>query len=497
MMMKGRFRMLAAAIAAAAFIACGSRAPNAPDGAAAFRIRPVFVWLGQDGSAAKKAHASAIEQVAVMVLDISNYQSWNEFAGSPKGQRYAELRQRNDFEQSVSWAEWKRFYSSILPLVTDRNLEIRGDRAEGTVPGVIGLNLIVLAFISRDTIRYAGETGAMGGKEDVHEVTVPINRWEAGMPPGSVTVRSAPAGASIYLDGTNMNAVTPAVLSPVPDGHHAVRLYLPGYNEFSVEFDLAAGESDTVDAELSSPSWPLPVFTISQPADSARFTDNVIQLAGMIELAEAAGGRSPFTGDKAVLTLNGVEREITVSSGSFSETLSITSGLNRIRLRANSAAGNTGESAEIVLFGDFAAPDIEITLTWNTPTADLDLHVWNPAGEESYYSHKSISDGYLDIDDTEGFGPETFTSTTASSGRYTVKVKCYSLDRDVSSDATVQVQIKGRPPVFYGPYRFETTGEWWDVAEFSAGSTAKPGAAAGADFVREKIDSDMRRVGVK
>ncbi len=497
MKMKGRFWIRMAAIAAAACLACGRRAPNAPEEAAAFRIRPVFVWLGQDGSAAKRARASAIDQVRVMVLDISDYRSWNEFAGSPKGRRYAELRQRNDFGQSVSWAEWKRYYSSILPLVTDRNIEIRGDRAEGTVPGVIGLNLIVLAFISRDTIRYAGETGAMGGENHVHDVTVPINRWEAGMAPGSVTVRSAPAGASIYLDGTNMNRVTPAVVSPVPPGHHSVRLYLPGYNEYSVEFDLAAGESDTIDAGLSSPSWPLPVFTFSRPADSARFTDNVIQLAGMIELAEAAGGLSPFTGNTAVLTLNGVEREITVSSGSFSETLSITSGPNRIRLRANSAAGNTGESAELVVFGDFTAPDIEITLTWNTPTSDLDLHVWNPAGEESYFSNKSISDGYLDIDDQEGFGPETFTSTTATSGRYTVKVKCYSLDRDVTSDATVQVQIKGRPPVFYGPYRFAATGEWWEVAEISAGSTAKPGVTDGADIVRLKIESDMRRVGIK
>jgi uncharacterized protein YfaP (DUF2135 family) len=478
--------------AAAVLLSCGDRALD-PDAGATFRIRPVYAWT--TAGAAGLLRTGAVDQVRVMVLDASAYPSWNDFLSSGPGASFTTAK-NGAFSATVAWADWRRFYGGRFPVVSDQVLEIRNGRASGTVNGVTGLNLIVTAFLENDTIRYSGETGALGGNGGSRDVEVVIDRWAAGTPGGTVTVRSTPPGASVYLDGANMNVVTPAVLRSVAAGHHAVRLYLAGYNETVVEFDLAFGRSLPVDAALTAPAHPLPVFTIAAPADSARFTDNVVRLSGTVELEEAAGGRSPFTGNHAVLTLNGVEREITVSSGSFDETLSIAAGGNRIRLRANSETGNTGESPEIVVFGDFTPPDIEITLTWNTPTSDLDLHVWNPAGEESYYYHKSISDGYLDIDDQEGFGPETFTSTDALAGAYTVKVYCYSLDRDAYADATVQLQIKGHPAVTHGPHHFDGPGTWWEVVRFNSGAT-KAGTPRDEQTVRSKIESDMRTERVK
>ena len=48
------------------------------------------------------------------------------------------------------------------------------------------------------------------------------------------------------------------------------------------------------------------------------------------------------------------------------------------------------------------------TLTWDGPTSDLDHHVNEPGGALVKYSNKQGEDGFLDFDDTDGFGPEHY-----------------------------------------------------------------------------------------
>lgn len=69
---------------------------------------------------------------------------------------------------------------------------------------------------------------------------------------------------------------------------------------------------------------------------------------------------------------------------------------------------------------------ITITLTWNN-SADLDLHVTDPSGEEiCFYHTSSESGGYLDVDDTNGYGPEhVFWEESPPSGSYLVVVHHY------------------------------------------------------------------------
>lgn len=318
----------------------------------------------------------------------------------------------------------------------------------------------------------------------------------------TVHVRSTPTGASVYLDGTNMRRTTPTTLENVPSGQHHVRLYLTGYNEYNATFLLADGGVFIIDSDLGVPLPPIPVFAITSPTNGERFTSNVITVSGSIRLQDAAGNTSPFTGNRAILTLNGLDKELNVSQGNFSERISIRAGANTLRLRANSPDGDTGASEELVIYGNFQVPDIEIVLTWNTPTSDLDLHVWNPRGEHCYYGHKVISDGSLDIDITEGFGPETFTAPRALSGIYVVKVNCYSLDRDPYADATVVIRIRGQEYGIFGPHHFtvhDRNGDdpraWWHVASFSVvGGAVQPVDGELPEWLAERVTRDMQNL---
>ncbi|MFH1071759.1 MAG: SUMF1/EgtB/PvdO family nonheme iron enzyme [Candidatus Glassbacteria bacterium] len=316
----------------------------------------------------------------------------------------------------------------------------------------------------------------------------------------AVVIYSEPEGASIYLDGTNMNRLTPAVLTDVAPGNHHVRLYKNGYNEYNEYFVLEAGSTYTINANLGDPLPPIPVITIYTPQNNAHFSDNVITVSGLIELEDASGNKTAFPGASAILTFNGIDNEILVSGGRFNEQISIASGRNTIQLRANSPNGDTGHSDIIVVYGDYVSPDIEITLTWNTPTSDIDLHVWNPNGEHSYYGHLRISEGFLDIDDVEGYGPETFTAQAGLSGTYIIKINSYSLDNDSYADVTVQVRIRGGEVQTYGPYRFTTDdyndsdpSAWWEVVRinYSEGSIlAAPRQIP--EWLERKIAEDMR-----
>jgi hypothetical protein len=75
--------------------------------------------------------------------------------------------------------------------------------------------------------------------------------------------------------------------------------------------------------------------------------------------------------------------------------------------------------------------DVQVTLTWfpnDQNGRDMDLHVFEPSGEEIYYSHPtSATGGQLDIDNTcvwyeNGVAENIYWTTGAPAGQYIVKV---------------------------------------------------------------------------
>lgn len=315
-----------------------------------------------------------------------------------------------------------------------------------------------------------------------------------------IQINTYPAGATIYLDGTNLLLNTPALITEelVALGEHHIRLYLGGYNEVNVYFYFEEGDGITIDVDLEEPVPPLPIFTMDTPADQESFDDNIITVSGLIEMED----RSPFSGDHAILNLNGYEWEIAVDEGYYYEIISIASGTNTIWIRANSETGDTGVSYFTTVYGNFEAPDIEIVLNWNTPTSDLDLHLWNPLGEHCCHWNMVITEGSLEIDDTEGYGPETFTALGAIDGTYTVKINCYGLNYDEFADATVQIWFEGILDDIFGPHHFTVCDyeggdpeAWWDVAEFtvSIGRIQKHITPV-PTWIQEKIERDMKNL---
>ncbi|MEA2096981.1 MAG: PEGA domain-containing protein [Candidatus Cloacimonadota bacterium] len=310
----------------------------------------------------------------------------------------------------------------------------------------------------------------------------------------SLSVITTPPGASIYVDGAYSNYFTPAVINNIVPGYHYIRIYKPGYNEITYYINLEEDIPFYIDEELSYPVPPYPVFNVMYPYDQQSFEDNEIVVEGYVELDTGA----PYTGNTAIISINGIDSEIYVSNGYYYQTISIAAGENELQLRANGPYGDTGVSDIITVYGNFTAPEIEVVLWWNTPTSDLDLHAWNPAGEHCYYGNSVISDGYLDIDDTEGYGPETFAVETANVGVYTIQVNCYSLDSDLYSDASIQVFFDGVLQETFGPHHFivddyngSDPAAWWEVCTISVeNGRCVIGNQKPTLLVREKIEFD-------
>jgi len=80
------------------------------------------------------------------------------------------------------------------------------------------------------------------------------------------------------------------------------------------------------------------------------------------------------------------------------------------------------------LIQDFKLKDLVVVMSWDTNATDVDLHVTEPSGEESDYTHKDTfgGGGSLDHDITTGYGPETYTLRRARPGTYKVEVLYYS-----------------------------------------------------------------------
>jgi hypothetical protein len=162
--------------------------------------------------------------------------------------------------------------------------------------------------------------------------------------------------------------------------------------------------------------------------------------------------------------------ETPITDGAISQSISLTGGFSIIQLDLDEALDGVGESYTVTFCDrdDPPAQEMLTILTWDTDDTDLDTHIYSDSSEVAYYS-LSTAWGELDIDDVDGFGPETFSSVPGE-----VSVHYYSDHGNGDSTATMRV-------VYYEPEsgricdvttsQSMSSYEWWTVGTFGPGMT--------------------------
>ena len=155
----------------------------------------------------------------------------------------------------------------------------------------------------------------------------------------------------------------------------------------------------------------------------------------------------------------------------------------RLSVEHTTADGNA--EALVVLRGEVIPPDItntaiSIRLDWNTDMTDVDLHFVAPGGTtfqaplDCYFSNSNpdwgvqrepTDDPFLDVDDTNGFGPENINLSQTGPGRYGVYVHYWRSPPRVSSTAQVQIFLNGATTPAYTASQQLECNDLWFVGE--------------------------------
>jgi uncharacterized protein YfaP (DUF2135 family) len=196
----------------------------------------------------------------------------------------------------------------------------------------------------------------------------------------------------------------------------------------------------------------------------------------------AMGATTATTNGYWILVQNGVASAwgvLAVSSGAYAGEIPLRCGAQRLFYAFTNGSGTSYWYLNVTLTGCSGPAAFRVQLTWvSDPSSDLDLHLLRPAGifgsgNDCYYSNCTglgltwgTSNPRLDVDDTNGFGPENIYLTSgAESGDYRVIIHDY--DHTVGEVATVRIYFNDVEAAHYtsSPGLDATTHRYWEVAK--------------------------------
>lgn len=160
----------------------------------------------------------------------------------------------------------------------------------------------------------------------------------------------------------------------------------------------------------------VPAISITSPSGGISF-DKIIKIEGDVQSNSAV--------DECLVIANGIEYPVQLINGHFSLLTVAAPGENIIQALAHNNDGYGSDS--LTTFVQIPKRDVKIVLFWDTDNTDVDLYVTNPLNERCFYRNPSTSIGdNLDVDDTDGYGPETYTLNNAIPGTYQVQIHYYA-----------------------------------------------------------------------
>lgn len=148
--------------------------------------------------------------------------------------------------------------------------------------------------------------------------------------------------------------------------------------------------------------------------------------------------------------------------------------------------GQIKAGADIILSPEVAEGEIRIVLSWGSAPEDLDAHAEGVSSTGSKfaidYQHKIANGvGKLDVDDTNGHGPETITVTDAAA-EFTYFVVDFREEGTMSSsNAIVKVYLPGEAQAV--TYRVPSTnGIVWEVFSYKDGNLTVSGKMSNDNY---------------
>ena len=172
--------------------------------------------------------------------------------------------------------------------------------------------------------------------------------------------------------------------------------------------------------------------------------------------------------DFATLVYNGIAQRVAIAqNGNFSTKLVVSYGDTLIEVRARNRNGvGVGRTS---FFASVPKISMKVVLVWDSNRTDMDLWVTGPDGEKVFYGNRTgKAGGQLDIDITDGYGPETFTHASPQAGTWQIQVQNFSPGNVPITTMRVDLIL------FEGTDREER--RTWNITSYHAGDVVNVGS---------------------
>ena len=284
---------------------------------------------------------------------------------------------------------------------------------------------------------------------------------------GQVIIETNPEAATIYIDGAESGLLSPAIISNVTPGLHKGKVFLNGFNELFFSFNSSELQGALIKKDLERPSAPIPEVVLED------YLDGHVTASSFLEItAYALLDGNTLNEGFGVISANGRDNIQAISNGQIRGFITLDRGYNYVQVRANGPNGSTGVSTPAIITRESSLNrnllrhgtnskqnkrelilnEISVVLTWNTADTDIDLHLFDPLNRHASYNDKTgIPNAFIDVDDTDGFGPEIFSFSNPIPGRYRVAVDSFRIE-GVTTTATLQVSVSGNQIFFCKVY---------------------------------------------
>lgn len=154
---------------------CG-RQPTETEGSALLSVRLVYSEAASKTSDSIVMKQLAVDEVRVLVADITE---WDLPGSFWETEGFSDMLDDFDehLDEEAEWADWTKVIGDHFPIVSNVSLSIEDETAQGSVSGVIGLNLVLIALLEDGVTQHWGRETIVGIEGQTSEAIITAWEW--------------------------------------------------------------------------------------------------------------------------------------------------------------------------------------------------------------------------------------------------------------------------------------------------------------------------------